>query len=325
MSIGRAAGIIASPRRRRRSTTSLQKGQTRLAWLLMAPTLIIVLLVAAYPLAQTFYSSFTDAAFGANAHFIGWTNFYNLIRDVAFRESVYTTFKFTIVTVVFEFIFGMGIALVVNSQFKGRGALRAAMLVPWAVITVVNAQMWKLMFNDTYGVFNDLLVKIHWPGAPIDFLGGDPNLALGATCVIDIWKTTPFVALLLLAGLQVIPNDVYEAATVDGAGAMYQFWRITLPLLRPAILVTLIFRTMDALRVFDVFYVLFGDAPCLPGDCVKSVAVYDQSIGVGGAATSIPILHYGGIGYGAAISVGIFIILAIVVAIYIKAIPLERS
>jgi trehalose/maltose transport system permease protein len=212
----------------------------------------------------------------------------------------------------------MGIALVVNSQFRGRGALRAAMLVPWAVITVVNAQMWKLMFNDTYGVFNDILERIHWPGAPISFLS-DPTTALAAVSAIDIWKTTPFVALLLLAGLQVIPNDVYEAATVDGASAWHQFWRITLPLLMPAILVTLIFRTMDALRVFDVFYVLFGAAPCVPGNCKTSMAVYNQQNIVTFAASP------GAIGYGAAISVGIFVILAVVIAVYIKAIPLERS
>lgn len=302
----------------RSSRTSLQTTQTRLAWLLLAPTLAVVILVAAYPLLRTFYTSFTDAAFGYPTHFIGWTNYYNLLRDVQFRESVIETFKFTIITVTCEFVLGMGIALVVNSQFKGRGALRAAMLVPWAVITVVNAQMWKLMFNDTYGVFNDILERIHWPGAPISFLS-DPTTALGAISAIDIWKTTPFVALLLLAGLQVIPNDVYEAATVDGASPWHQFWRITLPLLTPAILVTLIFRTMDALRVFDVFYVLFGQAPCVPGNCKTSMAVYNQENIVSFAASP------GAIGYGAAISVGIFVILAVVIAIYIKAIPLERS
>jgi trehalose/maltose transport system permease protein len=315
------AGTQRPPRRR--TTTALQSKQTRLAWLLMSPTIAVVVLVAAYPLIRTFINSFTDAAFGAPTIFIGWTNYYNLLHDVTFWQSVLETFKFTIITVSFEFVLGMGIALVVNSRFKGRGALRAAMLVPWAVVTVVNAQMWLLMFNASYGVFNDILLRLHWPGAPISFLT-DPNIALASISSVDIWKTTPFVALLLLAGLQIIPNDVYEAATVDGASAWQQFWRITLPLLKPAILVTLIFRTMDALRVFDVFYVFFGDAPCIPGNCLKSMAVYEQSIGVNGASTSIPFSNYGGIGYGAALSVGIFVILAVVIAIYIKAIPLER-
>ena len=302
----------------RHSRTALQSRQTRLAWLLLTPTIAVVLFIAGYPLVRTFYDSFTDAAFGYPTHFIGWTNFYNLIHDTTFRESVYTTFKFTIITVAFEFVLGMGIALVVNSNFKGRGAMRAAMLVPWAIITVVNAQMWKLMFNDTYGVFNDILQRIHWPGAPFSFLT-EPNLSLTSICAIDIWKTTPFVALLLLAGLQVISGDLYEAASVDGANAWQQFWRITLPLLRPAILVTLIFRTMDALRVFDVFYVLFSNAPCVPGNCKISMAVYDQENIVNFASSQ------GALGYGAAISVGIFIILAAVIAIYVKVLPMETS
>jgi trehalose/maltose transport system permease protein len=316
MAVGEAQKTIAVTARP--SRTALQNKQTQLAWLLLAPTLAVVLFVAAYPLVRTFYDSFTNAAFGYPSNFIGWTNYYNLIHDQQFRESVYETFKFTIITVVFEFVLGMGIALVVNSNFKGRGAMRAAMLVPWAIITVVNAQMWKLMLNDTYGVFNDILEKIHWPGAPFSF-SSDPNLALGAISAIDIWKTTPFVALLMLAGLQVIPGDLYEAADVDGANKWQQFWRITLPLLRPAILVTLIFRTMDALRVFDVFYVLFGAAPCIPGNCKMSMAVYNQENIVSFASSP------GALGYGASISVAIFIILAIVIAIYIKAIPLEQS
>jgi trehalose/maltose transport system permease protein len=316
------ANITAA--RGRRPRLALQSKQTRLAWILLAPTIAVVLFVAGYPLVRTVYQSFTDESFGNPSQFIGWTNYYNMLQDATFRETVFETFKFTLITVVFEFVLGMGIALVVNSHFKGRGALRAAMLVPWAVITVVNAQMWKLMYNSTYGVFNDILVRIHWPGAPIAFLGGDPNLALGSISLIDIWKTTPFVALLLLAGLQVIPNDVYEAATVDGASAWNQFWRITLPLLRPAILVTLIFRTMDALRVFDVFYVLFGQAFCIPGNCNQSMAVFDQGL-LSNGSTFIASAHYGALGYGATISVGIFIILAIVIAIYIKAIPLERT
>lgn len=315
MALGEAQKTIAVTKRP--SRTALQNKQTQLAWLLMAPTLVVVLGVAGYPLVRTFYDSFTDSAFGYPSHFIGWTNFYNLLHDVQFRESVFETFKFTIITVTCEFVLGMGIALVVNSNFKGRGAMRAAMLVPWAIITVVNAQMWKLMFNDTYGVFNDVLEKIHWPGAPFSFTS-DPNLALGAISAIDIWKTTPFVALLLLAGLQVISADLYEAADVDGASKWQQFWRITVPLLRPAILVTLIFRTMDSLRVFDVFYVLFGAAPCIPGNCKMSMAVYDQENIVSFASSP------GALGYGAAISVGIFIILAVVIAIYIKAIPVEQ-
>ncbi len=292
----------------RPSRTALQNKQTQLAWMLMAPTIAVIIFVAAYPLGRTFYDSFTDASFGSPVtHFVGWTNYYNLIHDTPFLNSIKLTVKFAIITVFFEFILGMIIALVVNSNFKGRGGMRAAMLVPWAIITVVNAQMWKLMFNDTYGVFNDFLQKVHIINSPVAFTVDHP---LASAAAIDIWKTTPFVALILLAGLQVIPGDLYEAADVDGATWWQQFWRITLPLLRPALLVTLIFRTMDALRVFDVFYVLFGSRPD-----TETMAIYDQQ----------NIVDFGNVGYGAAISVAIFILLGIVITVYIRALRTEQT
>src|SRR5207237_3818459 len=154
---------------------------------------------------------------------------------------IWVTIKFTLITVVFEFVLGLVIALVVNSSFKGRGAMRAVMLVPWAIPTVVAAKMWQWMLNDVFGVVNDLGVRTHILSHSHACIS-DPHTALASVCAVDIWKTTPFVALLLLAGLQVIPSDLYEAASVDGANKLQQFWRITLPLLRPAILVTLIFR-----------------------------------------------------------------------------------
>src|SRR5437773_3249035 len=195
----------------------------------------------------------------------------------------------------------MIIALVVKSNFKGRGAMRAAMLVPWAITTVVAAQMWKWMFDDVFGVVNDAGVRLHILNHSVAWIS-QPSTALASVSAVDIWKTTPFVALLLLAGLQVIPRDLYEAASVDGASKLQQFWRITLPLLRPAILVTLIFRTLDALRVFDVFYVFFGNRPD-----TQTMAIYDQSTIVGD----------GHVGYGAAISVVIFLIISLFVIIYV--------
>src|SRR5207244_4043270 len=191
--------------------------------------------------------------------------------------------------------------LVVNSGFRGRGVMRAVMLVPWAIPTVIAAQMWKWMLDDTYGVINDLGVRAHILSHSHAWIS-DPATSLASVCAVDIWKTTPFVALLLLAGLQVIPNDLYEAASVDGANKLQQFWRITLPLLRPAILVTLIFRTLDALRVFDVFNVFFGNRLG-----AQSMAVYDQGA----------IVQDGHVGYGAAVSVAIFLIISLFVVIYV--------
>ena len=186
--------------------------------------------------------------------------------------------------------------------------MRAVMLVPWAIPTVVAAQMWKWMLDDMFGVVNDAGVRLHILSHSHAWIS-DPSTALAAVCAVDIWKTTPFVALLLLAGLQVIPGDLYEAADVDGASKLQQFWRITLPLLRPAILVTLIFRTLDALRVFDVFYVFFGNR-ARHADDGDLRPEHDR--------------RDGHVGYGAAISVAIFLIIALFVVIYVTFMRVEE-
>jgi trehalose/maltose transport system permease protein len=291
-----------TPRRRRRSR--LQRRQARLGWLLLVPALAVVAFVAIYPLGKTVYYSFTNQEFLAGIEptkWVGLRNYRELWHDSIFRTAVWTTIKFTLITVGFEFVLGMIIALVVNSNFRGRGAMRAVMLVPWAIPTVVAAQMWKWMFDDVYGVINDAGVRLHLLSHSRAWIS-EPSTALASVCAVDIWKTTPFVALLLLAGLQVIPRDLYEAAEVDGASKLQQFWRITLPLLRPAILVTLIFRTLDALRVFDVFYVFFGNRPD-----TQTMAIYDQATIVGD----------GHVGYGSAVSVAIFLIIGLFVVIYV--------
>jgi len=292
-----------APRRRRRRT-KLQRRQTRIGWLLLIPSLSVVAFAAIYTLRKTVYQSFTNQEFLAGitpTEWVGLDNYRTLWHDTIFRDAVVQTIKFTVITVSFEFVLGLIIALVVNSSFKGRGLMRAVMLVPWAIPTVVAAKMWQWMLDDVYGVVNDLGVRLHILSHSHAWIS-DPATSLGAVCAVDIWKTTPFVALLLLAGLQVIPGDVYEAASVDGASKWQQFWRITLPLLRPAILVTLIFRTLDALRVFDVFAVFFGNRPD-----TQTMAIYDQSTIVGD----------GHVGYGAAISVAIFLIIAVFVVIYV--------
>jgi len=293
-----------TPRRRRGRSTGLQRRQTRLSWLLLLPALAVVAFVAIYPLGKTIYQSFTNQEFLAGIEptkWVGLQNYRDLWHDTIFRDSVITTVKFTLITVSFEFVLGLVIALVVNSNFKGRGPMRAVMLVPWAIPTVVAAKMWQWMLDDVFGVVNDAGVRLHIIAHSRAWIS-DPSTSLASVCAVDIWKTTPFVALLLLAGLQVIPGDVYEAASVDGANKLQQFWRITLPLLRPAILVTLIFRTLDALRVFDVFAVFFGNRPD-----TQTMAIYDQSTIVGD----------GHVGYGAAVSVAIFLVISLFVVIYV--------
>ncbi len=297
---------VPTPRRRRRRSR-LKRRQTRTAWLLLVPALLVVVLVAIYPLGKTIYYSFTDQEFLAGitpTKWVGLQNYRDLWHDTIFRNAVWETIKFTLITVGFEFALGLIIALVVNSSFKGRGVMRAVMLVPWAIPTVVAAQMWKWMLDDTTGVVNDAGVRLHILSNYHAWIS-EPSTALASVCAVDIWKTTPFVALLLLAGLQVIPRELYEAADVDGASQLQQFWRITLPLLRPAILVVLIFRTLDALRVFDVFYVFFGNRLD-----TQTMAIYDQAT----------IVADGHVGFGSAISVAIFLIIGLFVVIYVTAV-----
>ena len=279
---------------------------------MLAPALILVGIVALYPLGKTIQQSFTNQQFLAGIEptkYVGLANYRKLIHDELFRDAAWVTVKFTVITVAFEFVLGLIIALVVNSSFRGRGVMRAVMLVPWAIPTVVCAQMWRWMYDDVFGVFNDALVRIHVIDHNVAWIS-EPKTALAAVCAVDIWKTTPFVALLLLAGLQVIPRDLYEAADVDGASQWRQFWRITFPLLRPAILVALIFRTLDALRVFDVFFVFFGSRVD-----TQTMAVYNQN----------QIVTIGDVGYGSAVSVGIFLIIAMFVVIYVSVIRVEQQ
>ena len=270
---------------------------------MLTPALVLVALVAIYPLARTIYDSFTNRQFLEGiepTEYVGLQNYRDLLHDTIFRDSIVVTVKFTVITVAFELVLGLIIALVVNSGFKGRGVMRAMMLVPWAIPTVVAAQMWKWMYDDVFGVINDGLIRLHIVDEPVAWIS-QSSTALASVAAVDIWKTTPFVALLLLAGLQVIPNEVYEAADVDGASKWHQFWRITLPLLVPAILVVLVFRTLDALRVFDVFYVFFGSRLD-----TQTMAIYTQNT----------IVATGDVGYGAAMSVAIFLIIGIFVVIY---------
>lgn len=307
---GPLAAVVVPADRRRRSR--LSQTQTRTAWLLLIPTLAVVVLVALVPLVQTVYFSFTNArlASAQPTEFVGLDNYRNLINDTVFRRAIFTTIRFTIITLVFEFALGLMIALVVNSNFKGRGPMRAAMLIPWAIPTVVSARMWAWMYNDIYGVINDLLNRrLGLIDSNIAWVA-EPRYSLAAIAAVDIWKTTPFVALLLLAGLQVIPTDVYEAATVDGASKVQQFFRITLPLLKPAILVTLIFRTLDALRVFDVFYVMFGARRD-----TQTMAVYAQQ----------QIVNFSRTGYGSTVAVGIFLIIGIFVVAYVTTLKVDQQ
>jgi multiple sugar transport system permease protein len=227
--------------------------ERRAAYYMVLPALIIILLVAFWPVVYSIWLSLHQATITTLGPFVGFENYVEMFQNPDFLVGLQNTVIFTVVSVVLEFIIGLGIALAINRAFRGRGLVRAAVLVPWAFPTVISAAMWRLMFQDQVGVVNYVANALGIISEPI--LSDDKLLLIGAI-LVDVWKTTPFMALLLLAGLQVIPGEVYEAARVDGANVMQRFFRITLPLLKGAILVAILFRTLDAYRVYDLFWVL---------------------------------------------------------------------
>ncbi len=281
----------------------LVRHQTRLAWLLILPMLVAVVLVAGYPLFQVIRFSLysVDIARVHPPKWVGLGNYAELLQDPDFREALWNTVRFTAVSVFIETVLGLVVALVIHSQFAARGVVRAAILVPWAIPTVVSAQMWKWMLHDIYGFVNVVGVQFGLLSRKVAWLAR-PETAMGALIAVDVWKTTPFMALLLLAGLQLIPDELYEAARVDGASAWQQFLRITLPLLTPTLTVALVFRTLDALRVFDIVLVMTGG-----GNRTETLAVLNRRI----------LIDFQDLGYGSAISVVILILILLFVGLYL--------
>jgi trehalose/maltose transport system permease protein len=227
--------------------------ERRTAYYMVLPTLLIILIIAFFPILQAINLSLRQATIAQAGPFVGLENYVEMFQNPDFLEGLTNTLIFTVASVTLEFFIGLGIALAINRAFRGRGLVRAAVLVPWAFPTVISAVMWRLMFQDQVGIINYVANTIGVINEPI--LSDRTLLLIGVT-LVDVWKTTPFIALLLLAGLQTIPGEVYEAARVDGANVMQRFFRITLPLLYPTILVALLFRTLDAYRVFDLFWAL---------------------------------------------------------------------
>jgi trehalose/maltose transport system permease protein len=227
--------------------------ERRAAYYMVLPALLIILIVAFFPILQAINLSLRQATVMQAGPFVGTENYIEMFQNPDFLEGLTNTLIFTVASVVLEFLIGISIALAINRAFRGRGLVRAAVLVPWAFPTVISAVMWRLMFQDQVGIINYVANAIGLISEPI--LSDRTLLLIGVT-LVDVWKTTPFMALLLLAGLQTIPGEVYEAARVDGANVMQRFFRITLPLLKPTILVAVLFRTLDAYRVFDLFWAL---------------------------------------------------------------------
>ena len=246
----------ASPEKKRRGGLLREEfgnPERRTAYYMVLPALLIILVVAFFPILQAVNLSLRQATVAVTGPFVGFENYAEMFQNPDFMEGLTNTLIFTVASVTLEFFIGLVIALAINRAFRGRGLVRAAVLVPWAFPTVISAVMWRLMFQDQVGIVNYVANAAGLISQPIL---SDRTLLLIGVILVDVWKTTPFVALLLLAGLQTIPGEVYEAARVDGANVWQRFLRITLPLLYPTILVALLFRTLDAYRVFDLFWAL---------------------------------------------------------------------
>ncbi|MQX35385.1 carbohydrate ABC transporter permease [Roseospira navarrensis] len=280
----------------------LHARRVREAWALIAPMALVLLCVAAWPLGRTIWLGFTDASLagaGAGADFVGWENYYAVFGGQAFGvlvdpqwwRSVGNTLVFAGVSVSLETVLGVMVALVLHRRFPGRAWVRASVLVPWAIPTVVSAKMWAWMLNDQFGVVNAVLLDLGLIAQPLAWTA-DPVLSMVSVILVDVWKTTPFMALLVLAALEMLPRDIYEAARVDGIHPVRVFVRVTLPLIRPALVVAVVFRTLDALRVFDLVYVLTANSPA-----TMTMSVYArrelidfQSAGTGSAAATLVVL-----------------------------------
>jgi trehalose/maltose transport system permease protein len=270
--------------------------RARAAYILVAPALVLLFAVAGWPLARTIFYSFTDAALDTPDVYsmVGFSNYltfvdgesYGVLADPLWWRSVINTLWFTALSVTFELVLGMALALLMNQGLRGQGLIRTAILIPWAIPTIVTAKMWGWMFHDQYGVVNDVLSRLGLIDHAVAWVA-EPSLSMWAVIIADVWKTVPFMALMLLAALQTIPSSLYEAARVDGASAWHRFIHITLPLIRPAMIIALIFRSMDALRVFDLIYVLTSnsEATISISGYARDQMITNQSLGSGSAAS----------------------------------------
>jgi multiple sugar transport system permease protein len=274
---------------------AFRRRQARLGWGLSAPALTVIGAVTIFPIGYAIAMSVTHvSATGAGFSLSGLTggNYSIMVRAAQWRYALFFTIFYTVVTVAVEVVLGTAIALVLERLAQARGWMMALLLIPWSMITVINAQLWGYIYNPTYGAFDDIFQRLGL-GAPVVF--GTRVPAVAAMMVADIWKTTPFVAIIILAGLVMLPRELYEAAEVDGAGGWAIFWKITFPQLRPTIALAVLFRVLQAFGLFDLPFVLTNGGP---GYSTQSLAVLsynamfrDLDFGPGAAvATSTALL-----------------------------------
>lgn len=287
----------------KRMSETIFRKETREAYLFNLPLILVSLAFIFLPVLGTLITSlFRDVTFMPNK-FLGFENYTRLLSDPHFWQSARFTLLFVLVSVALELFWGLIFALVLNETFPGRGWLRVAILIPWAIPIAISGRIWELIYNYDFGVFNYLALQSGIADSPVSWLGTSVG-AFTAIVISDVWKTTPFMTIILLAGLSTIPGDLYKQARIDGTNFFQRFFRITLPLLRPVVVVALLFRTIDAIRIFDLIYVLTGGGP-------------------GGSSTSLSLYAFnyyvaGDFGYGSAASVLVFVLAALLSILYIK-------
>jgi ABC-type sugar transport system permease subunit len=285
---------------------SLRKQDARSAWLLLAPSLLVILGVTLWPIIYTFILSFQNAPTGIHQvrTFVGLGNYLTMLQDKAFWETIGRTMYFTAASVSLEMIFGMAVAQLIHSHPWGWKFLRVCLIIPWAVPTIVNGAMWRWIYSGDFGALNGALMQLGLIKHYIAWLTL-PKLAMPLVIVADVWHMMPFVALILQAALATLPVELEEAASVDGANAWQRFWKIRFPLLRPAILVALIARTVDAFRVFDIVYIITRGGPASKTMTITFLTYLNS-------------FSYGKQGIGAALSFLISFFTIIMAIVYIR-------
>lgn len=291
---------------KKRRNYSIQREETRDAWIMLAPAILVLLVIAVYPVLRTIWISLHEMVLtdpGSGFPFVGLANYIRLAQDTRAHESIWFTLRFTVTTVALELLVGFIAALIMNRAFRGRGVVRAAILVPWAIPTSVSAMMWKFIYNDQYGLFNDILYRLGVIDSYQAWLSTHSGSFM-ALVITDVWKTAPYMALLILAGLQMVPEQLYEAAKIDGANVLQRFRYVTLPTVKSTVLVALLFRTLDAFRVFDLVSVMTGGA-----NGTESVSLYAYN----------NLMKFLDFGYGSAMAVLIFIVVFLISLVYMRA------